>query len=187
VAGVVGAVIPVLFGFARDGVPAPMTIAGIGMALVAVVLVTRAPGRDTERPSGLGWGLLAGLAFGGFNICVGGLSTGAFAPLVVIRLLQTTVLLVLIVAWRQPWRVARTDIGRLAVVGLLDMSGNVAFIAAAQAGALAVAAVLSSLYPVVTVMLAIAILRDRLSRSHLTGVALTAVAIVLIGAGNATL
>jgi drug/metabolite transporter (DMT)-like permease len=52
-------------------------------------------------------------------------------------------------------------------------------------GDLAVAVVLSSLYPVVTVVLAIAILREHLSRSHVAGIVLTAVSIVLITAGSA--
>ena len=54
-----------------------------------------------------------------------------------------------------------------------------------QSGQLAIAAVLSSLYPVATVILAIAILRERLTRSHVAGIVLTAVAIALIGLGTA--
>ena len=186
--GVVGAVIPVAAGFVLEGVPHAATIAGIALALVAVVLVTRAPGHGSDRPSGASWAFLAGTAIGGFNVAIGQLSAaGAFAPLVVIRLVQTLVLLLLIVAWRQPWRIHRTDIARLGVVGVLDMVGNAAFIGAAQAGALAVASVLSSLYPVTTVLLAIALLHEHVSRSHVAGIVLTVVAIALLAAGTATL
>lgn len=186
--GVLAAVIPVCAGFVLEGVPRPAAVVGIGAALVAVVLVTRAPGHGDGRPSGVRWALLAGAAIGAFNVCIGQLSNaGAFGPLVIIRLLQAVVLIALIVAWRQPWRLDRGLGGRLALVGLLDMGGNGAFILAAQAGQLAIAAVLSSLYPVVTVVLAIAILRERLTRSHVAGIVLTAVAIVLITAGTATL
>ena len=66
---------------------------------------------------------------------------------------------------------------KLVVIGLLDMAGNAAFILATQAGALAIAAMLSSLYPVVTVLLAIPLLREHVTRSHVAGIALTAVAI----------
>jgi drug/metabolite transporter (DMT)-like permease len=183
--GVLAAVIPVCFGFLRDGVPRLATVVGILVALAAVVLVTRSPGHD-DRPTGAKWGLLAGTAIGLFNVTIGNLSSaGAFGPLVVIRLVQACVLTGLIVAWRQPWRVRRGDVAKLAGVGLLDMAGNVSFILAAQTGALAVASVLSSLYPVTTVVLAIAILRERLTRSHVIGIALTAVAIVLISLGTA--
>ncbi len=188
VTGVFGAVVPVVFGFVTEGLPAPAAVIGIATALVAVVLVTRAPGHGTERPSGLAWALLAGSAIGLFNICIGQLSpAGAFGPLVLIRIVQAVVLGVLILAWRQPWRVERRLWGPLVLVGVLDMTGNAAFIFATQVGQLAIAAVLSSLYPVVTVVLAIVILRERLTRSHVLGVVLTGVAIVLIGLGSATL
>jgi drug/metabolite transporter (DMT)-like permease len=186
--GVVGALIPVAVGFVLEGVPRPATIAGIVLALVAVVMVTRAPGHGSDRPSGVRWALLAGTAIGGFNLSIGQLSgAGAFAPLVIIRLVQTVVLLVLIVAWRQPWRIGRADVARLGVVGVLDMGGNVAFIGAAQVGALAVASVLSSLYPVTTVLLAIGLLHEHVTRSHVVGILLTVTAIALISAGTATL
>ncbi len=186
--GVLAAVVPVAVGFALEGVPRPATLAGIAIALVAVVLVTRAPGHADGRPSGIRWALLAGLAIGGFNVCIGQLSdAGAFAPLVIIRLVQAVVIVILVAAWRQPWRLERGVAGRLVVVGLLDMAGNAAFILAAQAGQLAIAAVLSSLYPVTTVLLAIVVLGERLTRSHVAGVVLTGAAIVLITAGTATL
>jgi drug/metabolite transporter (DMT)-like permease len=69
-------------------------------------------------------------------------------------------------------------------VAIADITGNGLFVAAAQAGALAVAAVLSSLYPVVTVILAVALLGERVTRGHLLGIAAAIVAIVLIGAAG---
>lgn len=186
--GVIAAVIPVVVGFALQGAPRPVVIVGIATALVAVVLVTRAPGHGEDRPSGIGWGLTAGLAIGMFNVCIGQLSgESAFAPLVVIRIVQAFVLIGLIAVGRQPWRPERTMLGPLVVIGALDMTGNAAFILATQAGQLAIAAVLSSLYPVTTVILAISIHRERLTRSHIAGIGLTALAIVLIGLGTATL
>jgi drug/metabolite transporter (DMT)-like permease len=186
--GVLAAVVPVAAGFALEGVPRTAAVAGIVIALLAVLLVTRAPGHGDDRPSGIRWALLAGLAIGSFNVCVGQFSgAGALGPLAIMRLLQVVVLGILIVTWRQPWRLERVLAPRLVVVGLLDMTGNAAFILAAQAGQLAIAAVLSSLYPVVTVLLAIAVLRERLTRSHVLGIALTGIAIALIAAGNATL
>jgi drug/metabolite transporter (DMT)-like permease len=185
--GVLAAIVPVVVGFALEGVPQQATVVGIATALVAVVLVTRAPGHADGRPSGAQWAVLAGAAIGGFNVCIGQISdAGAFGPLVIIRLVQAVVLAVLIVAWRQPWRMDRAMVPRLAAIGLLDMAGNATFIVATQTGQLAIAAVLSSLYPVVTVLLAIAVLRERVTRSHVFGVVLTGVAIALIAAGNAS-
>lgn len=187
--GVLAAVIPVLVGFLTEGVPAPGVVLGIVLALVAVVLVTRAPGgARADRPSGVEWALLSGVMLGLYNTAVGQLSgESAFAPLVCIRLVQSVLLIGFILAWRQPWRLERGIIAPLVLVGCLDMTGNAAFILAAQSGALAIAAVLSSLYPVVTVVLAIVVLKEHLTRSHVAGIVLTAVAITLIGAGTATL
>ena len=186
VTGVVGAVIPVAASFVLEGVPRTAAVAGIVVALVAVVLVTRAPGHADGRPSGLRWALMAGIAIGGFNIGVGQLSdAGTFGPLVIIRALQVVILAGLIVAWRQPWRPGRDALAPILLIGLLDMTGNATFILAAQSGQLAIAAVLSSLYPVVTVLLAIFVLRERVTRSHVAGIALTAVGIALIAYGAA--
>jgi len=186
VTGVIGAVIPVIVSFAFEGMPPPIAIAGIVVALVAVVLVTRAPGHQVGRPSGINWALGAGIAIGGFNLCIGGFSpAGAFGPLVIVRLVQSLLLAIVIVAWRQPWRIPRDIVPKVAGIGLLDMAGNAAFIMAAQVGQLAIAAVLASLYPVMTVLLAIALLHERLTRSHVVGVAMTALAIAMIAAGTA--
>jgi drug/metabolite transporter (DMT)-like permease len=186
--GVLAAVVPVLVGFVVEGVPGIPVVVGIVVAFVAVVLVTQAPGHASDRPSGIGWGLLAGLAFGGFSTCAGQLSdAGAFGPLALMRVIQSVAVALVIVVGRRPWRTDGRTTGLLMVVGLLDMAGNAAFIFAAQTGHLAIAAVLSSLYPVTTVLLAIVVLRERLARGHWAGIALTAAAIVLIGAGNATL
>ena len=73
----------------------------------------------------------------------------------------------------------------MAGVGVLDMAGNGFFILAVQGGALAVAAVLSSLYPVMTVILAAVFLRERVTRTHAVGIALAVGAIACIAAGSA--
>jgi drug/metabolite transporter (DMT)-like permease len=132
------------------------------------------------------WALVAGVAIGVFNICIGQFEGGSpFGLLVIIRLLQAAMMVLLIVLWRQPWRLPRDAVPRIVVIGLLDMLGNASFILAAQVGALAVATVLASLYPVTTVVLAILILHERLTRSHVAGIALTVAAIALIAIGSA--
>jgi len=186
VTGVLSAGVPVTFGFLTEGLPPPITVVGIAIALVAVVLVTRTPDAAVGRPSGLRWALLAGLAIGTASIFIGQFSReSAFGLLTIMRLVQASLVVAVIVLARQPWRIPRDVVPKLVVVGLLDMGGNAAFILAAAAGELAIAAVLSSLYPVVTVLLAITLLREHLTRSHVVGIALTGLAIALI-AGGAT-
>jgi drug/metabolite transporter (DMT)-like permease len=184
--GVVGAAIPVVVGFAVEGIPPPVVIGGIVLAMAAVVLVTRTPGAQADHPSGIQWALAAGVAIGAFNLCIAGLSGEvAFGSLVVMRITQAVMWPVVIILWRQPWRLPAGVFKWLIVIGLLDMAGNGFFILATQTGMLAIAAVLASLYPVTTVLLAIAVLRERLSRTQVAGVALTAIAIALIAGGSA--
>jgi len=186
VTGVIAAVLPVAAGIVLEGLPPPLVLAGIALAIVAVVLVSRSDDGDGGRSSGLGLALLAGAAIGAMSVCISQISDGhVFGPLVVIRATQAVVIVGLIVLTRSAWRVDRRLLPATAGVGVLDMAGNGAFILAVQSGALAVAAVLSSLYPVTTVILATVVLRERITRSHAVGIALAAVAIAAIAAGSA--
>ena len=99
-----------------------------------------------------------------------------FGPLVVIRATQAVLIVGVVLVTRSAWRVDRRLIPATAGVGVLDMAAAGAFVLAVQTGALAVAAVLSSLYPVATVILATVFLRERVTRSHAVGIALAALA-----------
>ncbi|GIW19776.1 MAG: hypothetical protein KatS3mg065_0072 [Chloroflexota bacterium] len=185
VTGVIAAMIPVLVGVATEGLPPPFVTIGIGCALVAVVLVSRSHDPD-DGPSGLPYGLLAGTAIGLFNVCVAQFGEGrVFGPFTIVRLAEVVFIGGLIVLARRPWRLERPLLAPVALVGVLDMAGNAFFIAATQVGRLDVAAVLSSLYPVTTVVLAIGLLRERVTASHALGIGLAALAVVLIAAGSA--
>ena len=184
VTGVVAAAIPIAFGVLLEGPPSLAVVVGIGMAVVAVVLVSRVDdGRG--RTSGLGLALVAGIAIGAFGVAISQISDGhAFGPLTIIRFSEAVLITALVVIGRQPWRADRRLLPAMAGIGALDMAGNAAFILAVQAGSLVVAAVLSSLYPVMTVILASAVLRERITRSHAVGIALAAGAIACIAAGS---
>jgi drug/metabolite transporter (DMT)-like permease len=71
------------------------------------------------------------------------------------------------------------------LVGVLDMGGNAFYVLASQAGRLDVAATLASLYPVTTVLLAIAVLRERVTGGHALGILAAGAAIALITSGTA--
>ena len=182
ISGVLAAAIPVVTGIVLQGTPSVARVLGIGMAFLAVVLVSRAPGARAGR-SDVGLGLAAGLAIGVFNVAVSRFSPGAvFGPLVVTRASDAVFLLCLVGVARRPWRVGRPTLPIVAAVGLLDMAGNAFYITATQTGRLDVAAILSSLYPVTTLVLAAIILRERVRGAHLAGVLAAVAAIVLIGA-----
>ncbi len=184
VTGVIAAMIPVTAGIILEGVPAPIVVVGIGLAIVAVILVSRVP-NDRPGPSGLALALIAGVSIGVFGVLIAQISEDhAFGPLVIIRATEAVLIGGIIVIGRQRWRVERRLVPAVSGVGVLDMVGNAGFILAIQSGALAVAAVLSSLYPVVTVILAAVFLRERVTPTHAVGIALAMAAIACIAVGS---
>jgi drug/metabolite transporter (DMT)-like permease len=184
ITGVLAAAIPVVFGILIEGLPSPLVVVGIGVAIVAVVLVSRVADDLTGRPSGIGLALIAGVSIGAFGIAISQISDGhTFGPLAIIRTAEGALIAGVILVGRRSWRFERRWLPAMAGVGVLDMAGNAAFILAVQTGALAIAAVLSSLYPVTTVILASVFLRERVTPSHAAGIVLAGVAIVCIAAG----
>jgi len=185
VTGVLAAVIPVVGGIILEGLPATMVLVGIGLAILSVVLVSRAADEGGGR-AGVTEALVAGVAIGSFGIVISGLSEGGvFSALTVIRLVQSVLVIFAVLATRSAWRPPRDAVPAIVVVGVLDMAGNSFYLLAVQTGALAVASVLSALYPVATVILAAVVLHERVTRDHTVGIALASVAIVLIGIGSA--
>jgi drug/metabolite transporter (DMT)-like permease len=185
VTGVLAAVIPVAAGFALEGLPDILVQVGVVVAIVAVVLVSRVADEGGGR-AGLREALVAGVALGLFGVAISGLSDGnVFGALTVIRLTQAVLVAVAVVVTRSAWRPARAVLPALFAVGALDMAGNSFFLLAVQTGQLAIAAVLSALYPVTTVILAAVILHERVTRDHVAGIVMAGVAIALIGIGSA--
>ena len=186
VTAVLAASIPVVVGFVLDGLPDPVVMVGMVLAIVAVILVSQVQDGSEGRSKGLGLAMLAGIGFGLFGVCIGQLSPGhVFGPLALVRATEAVMIGGVIVVTRSAWRPPRDLILAICGVGVLDMVGNGAYILSVQAGSLAVAAVLSSLYPVTTVILATIVLRERVTRVHALGIGLAVTAVVLIAAGSA--
>ena len=184
VTGLLAAVLPVIAGILRDGPPAPPVLVGIVVALVAVVLVSRAPGTAGSK-SGIELAVVAGTGIGLFNILVGELPDGqVFGPLSAIKITAAVVIVAVLVVGRRNWRMPRRLVPIALAGAVFDMTGNALYVLATQAGRLDVAATLSSLYPVTTILLAMALLGERVTRSHALGIAAAVAAIVLIGAGS---
>lgn len=185
VTGVLAAVIPVVAGFLIEGVPPPLVILGIALAVVAVVLVSRVAD-DTGGRAGLPEALAGGTAIGLFGVAIAYLSEGdVFADLAVIRVVQGLLVAAAVLVTRAAWRPGRSWLLPLVLIGILDTAGNAFYLAAVQTGLLAIASVLSAMYPVATVILAAAVLGERITRDHTIGIALAGAAIALIGFGGA--
>ncbi|HLO35799.1 MAG TPA: EamA family transporter [Candidatus Deferrimicrobium sp.] len=185
VTGVIAATLPVIVGFVGAGWPGPAVVVGIVLALCAVVLVSGSTD-PAGRPSGIQYALLGGVGLGLFNIAVAAFPEHRVAwPLAVIKTASLLPIVALVVVGRRPWRVPRPIVPALLAVAALDLAGNGLYILATQAGRLDVAATLSSLYPVTTVILAVALLHERVTWSHLLGIVMAGVAIALIAGGSA--
>lgn len=185
IAAVLTATLPVLFGFATEGAPSAYAIVGIGFAVVSVVLVSRSPASADGRSSGLWYGLGAGAVFGTFTIAVSQLSDDlVLSPTVLIRAGSVAAVGAWILVRRQPWRVPRGLWPALLAIGLVDISATAVYLAAIQIGPLSVAAILASLYPVVTTILAAVVLSERVRIVQAAGILAAAAAVALIAGGS---
>ena len=186
VAAVLTATVPGIFGFAVEGVPSVFAIAGIGFAVAAVTLVSRSPAAPDGRPSGLGYAIAAGVTFASFTIAASALGDDlVISPVVVIRVVSVLAIAGWIVLRHSEWRVPRRLWPLLIAVGVIDMSATASYLSAIAVGPLAIAAILGSLYPVVTTILAAVVLRERISRVHAVGIVAAGFAVALIAGGTA--
>ena len=148
--------------------------------------MSRAPDTADGRPSGLRYGVAAGTTFGLFTIGAAQLNDGLImSPVIVIRVASVLVITAWIVLRRQPWRVPRALWPALVGVGVMDMSATAAYLAAIAVGPLSIAAILASLYPVVTTILAALVLRERVTPLHAAGILAAGVAVALIAGAPA--
>jgi drug/metabolite transporter (DMT)-like permease len=185
VAAVLTATIPVVFGFATEGVPSILAIVGIAAAGFSVVLVSRSSQETDGRPTGVFYALGAGTLFGLFTINVSQLADDlVLSPIIVIRVASVLSVATLILVRREAWRVPRPLWPALAGVGLMDMSATGAYLTAIAIGPLAIASILASLYPVVTTILAALLLRERVTPVHAAGILAAGIAVVLIAGGS---
>jgi drug/metabolite transporter (DMT)-like permease len=181
ISAILTAALPVAFGAFTQGLPGLIQIGGFVLALIAVGLISRPEQQLKGRPEGLGLALVAGLGFGCFFILISRVSHGAtFWPLAVARITSMFLLLILLGVRRQRALPKKGVAVLVLLAGGLDALGNAFFVLATHVGRLDVAAILSSLYPAATVVLATIVLRERVTRVQAIGILLALVAIPLI-------
>ena len=180
IAAMLSAVIPVLFGALTEGLPGPLQLIGFVLAFIAVGLISGL-GVVKGRPKGLGLALIAGVGFGSFFILISRVSHGGiFWPLAAARFSSLLFLFAVVLIRRQSVLPGKSVWPVVFLAGALDVAGNVFFVLATHTGRLDVAAMLSSLYPAVTVLLATIILKERVTRLQTIGIFVALVAIPLI-------
>lgn len=191
VTGVVSAVLPVAVGLVLGERPGPTALVGIVLALVAVALVGGAGASGAVSVRQMALALAAGAAFGSWFIALerAGDDSGWW-PLLGSRLLGAPALIVaqtVLTRHRrrsgrrvvQPWQ-DRVAIGWSTSAALVILAANVVYLLAVRQGLLSVVAVIVSLYPASTVVLAVLIDRERLRIGQLAGLAIAGVALSLV-------
>jgi drug/metabolite transporter (DMT)-like permease len=184
VTAVLAAIVPVIFGVLVGERPRLAAWFGIAIGIAAVLLVSRT---TEEHPHGkiamrvLALAFVAGLGFGFYFIFLAraGNDSGLW-PLVISRV--ASAMLILPLAQRQ--RAFAAIRGRMLAItvlaGACDALANMFFLLASRHGLLSLASVLTSLYPAVTVILAVGLLHEHTSKVQRAGLGLAAAAIVLI-------
>jgi uncharacterized membrane protein len=186
--GLLTGLVPVLFSVYQDGLPSWPTMTGLALGLVALWLITHAPA-STRTVNGLNatprlallYGAVAGLGFGTqlilFKLCAAG---GILWVMTSSRAAGGAAMLltILVMPPRKPWRGFWT-LGIMA--GALDTAGNLFYIQSTRLGRLDAAAVICSLYPAGTIILAAIVLREWPSRKQMAGIGLALMAVALLG------
>jgi drug/metabolite transporter (DMT)-like permease len=180
--GLLTALVPVLFSLFRDGWPAPPTVAGLAIGLTAIWLITHTPGSGeiSTPPAALLLGALAGIGFGTqlilFKMASGG---GTLWVMTSARAAGGAAMVLSLLAmppkgaWRGFWL-----FGILA--GALDTLGNLFYLQATRLGRLDATAVVCSLYPAGTILLAALVLREWPTRRQMAGMGLALAAVALL-------
>lgn len=192
ITAVEAAIVPVAYGLLTGEHPGSVALAGVVVALVAVALVSAphaadvdvARGRSRLAQPGVADALVAGFGFGCFFIFLAhtGGATGLW-PLVGTKLSSISLVVVAGVATRSSLRPAVGTTRAILTAGALDVAANVLYLLASREGLLSLVAVLTSLYPASTVILARVVLKERMSRPQLAGLVLVVTGVALIAGG----
>ena len=183
VSALLAAALPVVVGMVTDGFPGYFTLLGFGFALAAIWLVSQSADGVKDlltHLSDLRIPLLAGVGFGLYFILMNAATRQTtFWPMVYSRSAGTLAMALFILLRRESFVTVRAAWPYMILNGILDVGGNFFYVLAGQAGRLDISAVLSSLFPGMTVILAWIFLKERLTRTQWLGILCALLAIVL--------
>jgi drug/metabolite transporter (DMT)-like permease len=185
VSALFAALLPVAVGLITQGLPTLFQLIGFGFALAAIWLISQGSSTEPfrlENLADLRLPLLAGLGFAGYFIFLHRASNGSdllFTPIIISRTAGTVLILMVVLARRDSFVVPREAWPIVLTNATLDVGGNLFFILASQTGRLDISAVLSSLYPGSTVILAWLFLKEKISPKQIAGIVSALIAIVM--------
>jgi drug/metabolite transporter (DMT)-like permease len=185
-----GVGLPVLVGLATGDQPGLLRSLGLAAAVVGVVLASReAPGGSADprlQRQSVMLAIVAGLGFGMYFVLAEISSRGDVGWALLLSRTSSTPFIVafaLLAVRRGGRRPGGRQLAILAGIGLLDLGANVLYNTSTTLGELSTVSVASSLYPVTTVLLAAALLGERVRGVQRTGVVIALCGVVLIAAG----
>jgi drug/metabolite transporter (DMT)-like permease len=178
----VSAIVPVIFGIATGDSPSALQLMGVACALLGVALASVEHHEGSRRvAAGAGLALLAAAGFGFYFpwMHAAGKVDFWWASLV-FRTVALLLVAAVVVQQRAPMKLGKRELAIVFAIGIGDTLGNALFAASSGKGLISLTAVLASLYPVVTVLLAASVLRERVAPMQRAGIVLTLAGVVLI-------
>ncbi len=205
IAGVTSAIVPAVWGLAAGDRPSSLALAGLGVAVVSIALVSWGgarsanPGEQHTPVSVRVLALVAGLGFGSLSVALS-YTSGEGGLWAVVAMKCVSLPLTAFVVWRTvrsstsrsavgvgvgvgarlPWRLGGAVLVLALVGGTLDTSGDTLLLFSAKDGLLSVAGVIAAMYPAATVTLALLRDRERVPVLQTTGLGLAVAALVLV-------
>lgn len=178
------ALLPVIAGFVLGERPSALALVGIVVAFPAIWLISLAVDNDPTHRGGIVDGVLAGISFGFMFIGLGqvGHDAGLWPLVAMYAASATSVTVVAFAKGEAPLPTKVTHL-RPAMMGPIGSAAVLAFWFATHHGLLSIVAVITALYPAMTVVLAAVTLKERILRHQLFGLALAAVAVACVAAG----
>lgn len=184
-AGAVAGILPVVVAVATGERPSTLAWLGVGLAIPAILLSSWVADPGDLPWGGFGFGVIAGIGFGGYAVIIDQTSaTSELLPLIPAR--AATMVVVLVVALLGMWKLTgfgQVPRGIVLGNGFLDVAGNITLLTGLRVGSLALVAVSSSLYPVVTVVMARVVNHEHLRGRQVAGIVITLVALAAIALG----
>jgi drug/metabolite transporter (DMT)-like permease len=183
ISALLAALLPVIIGIFTESLPTWLTFIGFAFALAAIWLISQSKEGVKDLVShitDLRLPLLAGVGFGTYFVLINAAThTATLWPMVASRVGGILILVLYMIVRRETWKVEKDAWSMIFINGILDIGGNLFFVLAGQVGRLDISAVLSSLYPGSTVILAWIFLKERLSRTQWIGIIAAMIAIIL--------
>ena len=184
-AALLSAVIPLVAGLILGDKPGLLSLIGMGLCVPAIILLASSSshaGTDKQRTkSSLSHGFVAGIFFGLFYVAISrpGVHSG-FWPLVAARSASITMALVVMLAKREHLVLNKGSLIPAMLAGILDMVANILFVLASSSGMLSIVAMIVSLYPVPTVLMARIVFKERITPARGIGLGLSLAGLALI-------